>query len=484
MSTAQSSENQLELPVFSVHSALIQPVSLGRIGTAFYFWRILQMISRYCRSEMAKIWADRHKYATWLAVELAVCEQLAKENVIPKKDWLELKKRAGKLLSEEGIDPSRVEYHETRVKHDVIAFTTTVAEKIGPVSRYIHFGLTSSDVVDTALSLQICEAGGILQNDLKALLVTLRKLAQKYRKLPTIGRSHGIFAEPTSFGLKFLGWYSEWLRNSERLDRALENMRIGKLSGAVGVNAHWSPVFESAVLNRLSLKRELVSTQVIPRDRHAELLQCFALLGSSLERIAVELRHLQRSEVAEVREGFSKGQKGSSAMPHKRNPISSENISGCARLLRSYAQAGLENVALWHERDISHSSVERVAIPDSMLLLDYSLHRMKGILEGLFIDGRNVGLNLQRAGETVFSGHILLELVKAGATREDAYSWVQSCAMAAMEKKANFIDLIVVHPEIKSRMSEAKLRSLGSIAFQLRNVPEIYRRVLSDKKRK
>ena len=402
--------------------------------------------------------------------------------MIPKKDWQELKKKAGKLVLEEGIDAARVEYHEARVKHDVIAFTTALAEKIGPVSRYIHFGLTSSDVVDTALSLQICEAGHLLQNDVKGLLSTLKKLAEKYKKLPTIGRSHGIFAEPTSFGLKFLGWYSEWLRNSDRLERALENIRFGKLSGAVGVNAHWSPGFETSVLTRLSLKREPVSTQVIPRDRHAELLQTFALLGCSLERIAVELRHLQRSEVAEVREGFSKGQKGSSAMPHKRNPISSENISGCARLLRSYAQAGLENVALWHERDISHSSVERVIIPDSMLLLDYALSRMKGILESLFIDGRNVVINLERAGQTVYSGHILLELVKAGATREDAYEWVQSCALAAMEKKSNFIDLLSSHPQIRAKLSETKLRSLGSIEFQLRNVPEIYRRIMKGTK--
>jgi adenylosuccinate lyase len=294
--------------------------------------------------------------------------------------------------------------------------------------------------------------------------------------MATIGRSHGIFAEPTSFGLKFLGWYCEWKRNLERLDTALENMRYGKLSGAVGVNPHYGPEFEAKVLGKLGLEREPVSTQVVPRDRHAELLMVLALCGSSMERIAIELRHLQRTEVSEVLESFQKGQKGSSAMPHKRNPISSENLTGCARLLRSYAQAGLENVALWHERDISHSSVERVAFPDATILLDYALDRLNRIIEGMVVREEFVAANLEKAGTTVYSGHYLLELVRAGATREEAYAWVQQCALESFEGKGDFLELLADHAEVRARLSPAKIRELGSIKHQLRSVGEIYRR--------
>jgi adenylosuccinate lyase len=330
--------------------------------------------------------------------------------------------------------------------------------------------------VDTALSLQIQEAGKIILEDFQKLLAVLKKRAQEFQDLPTIGRSHGIFAEPTSFGLKFLGWYCEWQRNLERFKSALDEVRVGKLSGAVGVNAHWEPEFEDKVLQKLGLKRESVSTQVIPRDRHAQFLNSLAVCGSSLERMAVELRHLQRTEVGEVMEGFSKGQKGSSAMPHKRNPISSENLTGCARLLRSYAQAGLEDVALWHERDISHSSVERVVFPDALLLLDYAMDRMMRVLEDLVVNKDRVKRNLENAGEIVFSGHYLLELVKTGATREDAYKWVQECALQALEGGGRFVDLLSKHPEIKKRLKKEKIQDLGSIDHQLRNVREIYRR--------
>ncbi len=278
--------------------------------------------------------------------------------------------------------------------------------------------------------------------------------------------------------MKFLGWYTEWQRNLERLEKALDGVRVGQLSGAVGVNPHWGPAFEEKVLKRLGLKREKVSTQVIPRDRHAELLSAFALMGASLERIAVELRHLQRSEVGEVLEGFKKGQKGSSAMPHKRNPISSENITGCARLLRSYAQAGLENVALWHERDISHSSVERVVFPDATILLDYALTRMTRVLDELVVREDRVAENLEKAGNTVFSGHYLLALVQEGATREEAYAWVQSCALRSFEGQGDFVDLLSQHPEVSSRLSAARIRQLGTLKYQLRNVREIYRRAL------
>ena len=351
-----------------------------------------------------------------------------------------------------------------------------MAEEIGPISRYIHFGLTSSDVVDTSLSLIIQEAGELLIRDIDQLLKTLKSQANRFQKLPTIGRSHGIFAEPTSFGLKFLGWYEEWKRNRERLARAVEGLRFGKLSGAVGVNAHWSPAFEEKVLKSLDLQREPVSTQVIPRDRHAEFFMALAVCGSSMERIAIELRHLQRSEVAEILESFKKGQKGSSAMPHKRNPISSENLTGAARLLRGYAQAGLENVALWHERDISHSSVERIAFPDATILLDYALHRLNTVVQQMVVRKENVGANLKKAGSSVFSGHYLLDLVRKGVTREDAYAWVQSCAMASFEGQGDFVDLLVKHPEINKALGTKKIRELGSIKNQLRHVSEIYKR--------
>ncbi|MGK5083748.1 adenylosuccinate lyase [Bdellovibrionota bacterium FG-1] len=432
------------------------------------------MIARYSRPAMAQIWDDRRRYQVWLRVELAVCEEMVGLKLIPKKEWRELQSKVQALLKRGGVDPARVDEHEKVTRHDVIAFTTAVTEQIGPISRYIHFGLTSSDVVDTSLSISVLEAGALLREGIVRLLKILAKRARQYRRLPTIGRSHGIFAEPTSFGLKFLGWYCEWQRNLERLDRALANMAYGKLSGAVGVNPHWGPKFETRVLKKLGLKREPVSTQVVPRDRHAELMMVLALCGSSMERIAVELRHLQRSEVGEVLESFQKGQKGSSAMPHKRNPISSENLTGCARLLRSYAQASLENVALWHERDISHSSVERITFPDATILLDYALDRLNRILEGLVVREDQVAANVKKAGNTVFSGHFLLELVRAGATREEAYSWVQQCALESLEGRADFVALLSQHPEVSTRLPQVKIRELASMKYQLRSVDEIF----------
>jgi adenylosuccinate lyase len=436
------------------------------------------MVERYTHPEMAGIWTDRNKYLLWLKVELAVCEEMAQKKMITPSDWKVLKKKGEELIEAGGVDPKRVDKFEKVTRHDVIAFTTAVAEKIGPQSRYIHFGLTSSDVLDTGLSLQIQEAGAILQKDVQALLKILKKLSQKWKKLPTIGRSHAIYAEPTSFGLKFLGWYTEWKRNLKRLDTALEGCRVGQLSGAVGVNAHWSPSFEKKVLGRLKLRREPVSTQVIPRDRHAELMLTMAICGASLERISVELRHLQRSEVGEVLEGFKKGQKGSSAMPHKRNPISSENLTGAARMLRSYSQAAIENITLWHERDISHSSVERVFFPDAMTLLDYALKRMTGVLENLVIREQGVKANLEDAGKTVFSGHFLLELVKRGASREDAYRWIQSCALAHLDGGGDFIELLSEEENISALLSSDEIKKLGSLSYQLRHVDEIYEEVL------
>ena len=441
------------------------------------------MIARYSRPELARIWDDRHRYGAWLKVEMAVCAELAREGRIPRKHWRELQEGVARLEKRGGVDPARVEHHEAVVKHDVIAFTTAVAEKVGPISRYIHFGLTSSDVVDTALSLLIQEAGTHLVADIRALLVALQAQARRHRGLATIGRSHGMFAEPTSFGLKFLGWHTEWERNLERMERAMEGCRYGKLSGAVGANPHFGPAFEARVLAKLGLKREPVSTQVLPRDRHAELMSTIALCGSSMERIAIELRHLQRSEVGEVIEKFTPGQKGSSAMPHKRNPISSENLTGCARLLRSYAGAALENVALWHERDISHSSVERVILPDATILLDYALHRLTSLMKGLTVRPEKVRENLAEAGSAVFSGHYLMALVDAGATREQAYAWVQRCALDSYDSGKDFIDLALAHPEISGRLKAAQIRKLGSLKHQLRAVPDIYREALSRPKR-
>ncbi len=436
------------------------------------------MIARYSRPEMTEIWNDRRRYQVWLEVELAVCAELAREGIISRTDWKLLEKKARALLKKGGVDPKRVEAHEKVTRHDIIAFTTAVADEIGPISRYVHFGLTSSDVVDTALSLTIQEAGVQLQSEIETLLDTLKSKAIRYKKLATIGRSHGIFAEPTSFGLKFLGWYSEWKRNLERLDRALEGLRVGKLSGAVGVNAHWSPGFEEKVLKSLGLKREPVSTQVIPRDRHAEFFCVIAQCGSSIERMCVELRHLQRSEVNEVMEGFSRGQKGSSAMPHKRNPISAENLSGCARLLRSYALAALENVPLWHERDISHSSVERVAFPDAAILLDYALDRMNGVLSDLVVREEQVRANLAKAGSTVFSGHYLLALVRAGATREHAYAWIQQCALQSLEGRGEFTELLSKNSNVARLLGSKKIQQLASSDYQLRHVEEIFKKVL------
>jgi adenylosuccinate lyase len=397
-----------------------------------------------------------------------------------------LQSKLQRLIDAGGVTAERVAFHELRTRHDVIAFTTAVAEKVGPISRYVHFGLTSSDVVDTALSLVLQEAAEVLRRDIVSLLRVLRQLARRYRNLPTIGRSHGIFAEPTSFGLKFLGWYTEWRRNLRRFDAAVEGLRVGKLSGAVGVNAHWTPSFEKRVLRSLGLRREPVSTQVIPRDRHAEFLQCLALCGSSLERIAVELRHLQRSEVGEVLEGFAKGQKGSSAMPHKRNPISSENITGCARLLRTYAVSALENVPLWHERDISHSAVERVALPDATILFDYSLNRITGVLSTLVINKSVVLRNLKQAGPLVFSGHYLLALVEAGVTREDAYAWIQQCALSSLDEGKDFVQCLIAHSDISSVLSAERIRKLGSLKYQLRNVDmifmEAFKKFISDER--
>jgi adenylosuccinate lyase len=433
------------------------------------------MIKRYTRPEMGRLWEDRNRYLIWLEVEIAVCEQLASVGKIARKDWRSLHSALKRLQGRGGVAPERVEEIEKVTRHDVIAFTTAVAEEIGPLSRYFHYGLTSSDVVDTALSLNCQKVIALLLSDVDQLLEVLWDRALEFRDLPTIGRTHGMFAEPTSFGLKFLSWAEEWKRNRSRLLMVKETLRFGKLSGAVGASAHWSLEFEERVLARLGLKREPVSTQILPRDRHAELLSVIALCGSSLERMAVELRHLQRSEVGEVMEGFSPGQKGSSAMPHKRNPISSENITGLSRLMRSYALAGLENVALWHERDISHSSVERVTLSDATILLDYALARMTSVIKTLVVDREKVARNLKSAGSAAFSGHILLALTDAGVSRELAYEWVQQAALSCLDRDETFEQSLLKNEKVRLHLSESRIRAVCQSDFFLRNTKAVFK---------
>jgi adenylosuccinate lyase len=439
---------------------------------------------------MAKLWSDRSRYRRWLTVELAVATQQMREGILPKKDFKRLEAGIHLIQREGGIEPDRVEEIEQVTRHDVIAFTTAVTERLGAEGRWLHFGLTSSDIVDTALSITLVDAGKKLIEGASHLESSLRKRAKEFKGQACLGRTHGMAAEPTSFGLKFLGWAQEIKRGRERLESAVEGVRYGKLSGAVGCNSVLSPAFEESCLKSLGLKREPVSTQVIPRDRHAQFVQTLALVGAGLERIAVELRHLQRSEVSELREGFRRGQKGSSAMPHKRNPISSENITGCARVLRSHASAALENVALWHERDISHSSVERIILPDSTLLLDYAIHRMTGIIDNLEVDRDRMSANLTAQGGVTGSGHVLLALVEKGVSREEAYIWVQSAAHAAMDqalssgvakndspdREAGVLAHLVADKRITAHLSSKELARLVSMEFQLRSVDGIFKR--------
>lgn len=376
------------------------------------------MIERYTRPEMGAVWTLENRFAKMLAVEIAVAETQAELGLIPEE--------AAKQIKMNGrFSVERINEIEKTTRHDVIAFVSSVAENVGPLGRYVHFGLTSSDVLDTALSLLVRDAGEILMNSLVRLEKTLKKRSVEWADILCAGRTHGMHAEPTSFGMKMAGFWAEMVRGRERLVRALEQMEVAKLSGAVGTYSTQTHLVEEGVCRRLRLVRETIATQVIPRDRHAELLCVLALVGGALERLAVELRHLQRTELSEAIEGFSKGQKGSSAMPHKKNPISAENITGCARLLRSYAQAALEDIALWHERDISHSAVERVIFPDAFILCDYALDRMTKLIEGLEVQEERMRANMDMSQGQLFSSHLLLALVEKGLSREEAYALVQ-----------------------------------------------------------
>lgn len=429
------------------------------------------MIPRYSRPEAANIWTEQSKYDSWLTVELAVCDALAELGQIPASAAADIRAKAK-------FDERRILEIEADVKHDVIAFLTNVNENVGENARYIHQGMTSSDMLDTAFSWRLTKAVDILINDCEELKEVLKEKALKYKTTACIGRSHGIHAEPTSFGLKMLGFYAEFKRNKERLEAARKEIAVCAISGAVGTFATIDPRVEKIVAAKLGLAVEDVSTQVIPRDRYAALFAATALVASSIERLAVEIRHLQRTEVREVEEFFSSKQKGSSAMPHKRNPILSENLTGLARLIRSYVIPAMENVALWHERDISHSSNERIIAPDAMIGLDFILARMTRVIKNLLVYPENMEKNLNRLHGLIFSQRIMLALVDKGLTREQAYKIVQSNAMKVWETEADFKTLLEADAAVMEKMTAAELESLFDVSFYLRRMDDIYHKVL------
>lgn len=433
------------------------------------------MIPRYTRAEMGRIWSDENRFRTWLAVEVAATETLAAAGMVPKDAAKAIRERAD-------FDLDRIAEIEAEVRHDVIAFTTAVAEIVGPQARWFHYGLTSNDVVDTSQALLIQQASAIIAADLEKLSEVLERRAWEFKDTPMIGRTHGIHAEPITFGFKLANWYSETQRNISRFRAAVEDMRVGKFSGAVGTFAHLSPELEERMCGRLGLKAAAVSSQVIQRDRHAAYLATLAVIACTLDKIATELRHLQRTEVREVEEFFSEKQKGSSAMPHKRNPITLEQISGLARVVRANAQAAFENVALWHERDISHSSVERIIIPDSTTLVDYMLQKTTNVLETMFVYPERMKSNLESTRGLVFSGQLLLDLVEQGVSREDAYRTVQSHAMQAWKEGLNFQELVLKDKSITSRVPPEKIRRAFDLKRQLRNIDKIFARVFGNKK--
>ncbi len=428
------------------------------------------MIGRYTREVMARIWTEENKYRNWLQIEVLACEALARLGEVPKKAVTNIRKRAR-------FSMQRIEAIEAETKHDVIAFLTSVAENVGPDSRYIHLGLTSSDILDTSMAVRLREASKVILKDCDELLAALKKKAFKHKATIMIGRSHGIHAEPITFGLKLALWYDEMRRNRRRMEQAMDTISVGKISGAVGTFANVSPKVEAYVCRKLGLKPAAISTQIIQRDRYAEFFCTLAIIASTIEKIAVEIRHLQRTEVSEAEEHFSKGQKGSSAMPHKRNPISSENLSGLARLVRSNASAALANVALWHERDISHSSVERVIIPDSTILIDYMLNRLTGVVGRLVVYPERMRQNLDMTKGLIFSQQILLALARKGVSREDAYRMVQNSAMEASEKGKDFKDLIRQDLEIRKHLKTEEVDEIFDIHFQLRHIETIFDRV-------
>lgn len=427
------------------------------------------MIERYSRPEMTKFWTDQHRFETMLEVEILATEALVRMKKVPAKALATIRRRAK-------INVSRIHEIEKVVKHDVIAFVSQVAETVGPDGRYLHMGLTSSDVLDTALAVQMVQSVDLLKADVQTLLVSLAALARRHKNTLMMGRSHGIHGEPITFGIKVAGWYTEMTRSLERLTRAREIVRYGKISGAMGTFAHLPPSVEGFICKKLGLQVEPIATQVVPRDRHAEFMCELAVVAAGIERIATEIRHLQRTEVLEAEEPFTKGQKGSSAMPHKRNPIASENLCGLARLIRGNAQASLESVALWHERDISHSSVERVALPDSLILLDFMIMRLNGVISGLQVYPENMKRNMSKTVEIIASQRILLFLVDKGYRREDAYKRVQDHAMKAWLEGVSFRALVEADSEITGQLSPKELRECFDPSYYVRETKSLFRR--------
>ena len=419
---------------------------------------------------MGRIWSDQRRYETWLLVETAAAEAMAAAGIVPPDAARDIRERGA-------FDIARIDEIEQTTQHDVIAFTTAVAEKVGPSARWLHFGMTSSDVIDTAQALQMREACDVILADLEQLGDAIRDRAIEHRRTPMIGRTHGVHAEPMTFGLKLALWFAEVDRNRERVRRARATISVGKLSGAVGTFAHVPPAIEADVCRRLGLEPAAVASQVIQRDRHAELLAALAITAASLEKFALEIRGLQKTEIGEVEEPFGKGQKGSSAMPHKRNPIGCEQIVGLARLIRGNAHAALENVALWHERDISHSSVERVILPDSFIALDHMLRRFTRIVRGMAVNVDRMRENLNRSRGVVFSGTVLLEFARKGVSREQAYEWVQRNAMRSFEEQRDFKALLLADPDVSRVLTAAEIERAFDLDEQLKHVDHIFDRV-------
>ena len=428
------------------------------------------MIPRYTREEMAQIWSEENRFRWWLEIEILLLEYLANKNIIPPETPQNVRKKAK-------INLERIRELEKINRHEVIAFVESILEQVGEDGRYLHFGLTSSDLMDTGLCCQIKEGGEILLKDMENLENVLRKKAVEFKYTPMMGRTHGMHAEPITLGVKFARWWEETKRNRERLTKALENARYGKISGAVGTYTHLEPEVEEFILIRLGLKREPVSSQILPRDRFAELLLTFSLIATSLEEFAIEIRHLQRTEVGELEEPFTPGQKGSSAMPHKRNPILCERICGLARLIRGYALASLENIPLWHERDISHSSVERIIIPDSFILLDYLLTKFSWIMENLKVNKEKMMENLKASGEIFYSQKLMLTLVEEGMDRKKAYELVQRLAMESLNTGVSFREKVFRNSEIKKLIPSEKLKGIFNLDSLLERIDEIFSRI-------
>ncbi len=432
------------------------------------------MIKRYTRPEMGSIWSEEGKYRRWLDVELAVCHILNKEGWIPNKDFKNIERKAS-------FDVKKIEEIEKKVKHDVIAFLTNLSEYVGKSARFIHIGLTSSDVVDTGNALRIRDACDIIITRIKNLLKVLKQRSEEHKRTVMVGRTHGVHAEPVTLGLKFALWYEEMNRNLERMERAKDELTVGKFSGSVGTFAYLPPNIEKKVCKKLGLKVDPISNQVIQRDRYAFLLAVLAIIASSLDKFATEIRNLQRTEIREVEEYFSKGQKGSSSMPHKRNPVSCEQISGLARVVRANCMAAFENIPLWHERDISHSSVERIILPDSTILIDYMLFLFKGIVEKLLVYPKRMLENLEETKGLIFSQSLLLALLQKGTTREEAYMWVQRNAMKVWQNRMNYKELVMKDKNIRSILSRREIDDCFRIKNSLKNIDNIYKRVFQRK---